>query len=139
MRRPTASISSSEVPGVELETCITKWPSRKSGMKLPPRNGRVAIAATVSTDSAPATSAKLPSTRSMDLRCQRLMAAIQPGSGRFWWRSSNADSAGMAVSATPNDAITARMKASASGPIKWPCTLVEKSAGRKTAMTTRVA
>ena len=38
-----ASISSSEVPGIELDTCMTKWPSRKSGIKVAVRNGRMAI------------------------------------------------------------------------------------------------
>ncbi len=27
---------------MELDTCITKWPSRKSGMKVPPTKGRTA-------------------------------------------------------------------------------------------------
>ncbi len=38
-----------------------------------------------------------------------------------------------------SEASTARMKASASGPTKWPCTLVENSSGRNTAITTSVA
>src|SRR5438309_8990049 len=51
---PSASISSSEVPVMELDTCITKCPSRKSGMKVPPRNGSApaaAIASPISTRS----------------------------------------------------------------------------------------
>ena len=38
---------------MELDTCITKWPSRKSGMKVPPRNGSAAAAAITRTTKTP--------------------------------------------------------------------------------------
>ena len=57
-RVPIAIISSSDVPGTELETCMTKWPSRKSGMKLPPRKGNTATAAMVAAINTAATGLK---------------------------------------------------------------------------------
>jgi len=109
-------------------------------MKLEGRKGNAAAAAMVRSVSAIATGRNRSWTKPMPRCCQAFMVRIQAKSA---WASRefsiNAESAGRLVSATPSEASTARMKASAKGPTNLPCTLVENSSGRNTAMTTKVA
>src|SRR5579883_3152379 len=109
-------------------------------MKEEGRNGMDRAAATVRTASAATTGRKRRWTHSMLLACHALSLRTQEKSA--WLSlalSIKAESAGVAVKATPKDARTARMKASAKGPTKWPCTLLENNSGRNTAITTKVA
>ncbi len=87
---------------MELDTCITKWPSRKSGMKLPPRKGSAASAAMTRPISTAPTRRKCAATPCDRPALPGLQHATSSrASGRASCRRSNsAHSAGVAVSAT---------------------------------------
>ena len=102
------------------DTCMTKCPSRKSGMKVPPRNGSTATPpdqgneqrrSTIRVRPTPWTARALPALQA------RQPARFGRASCR---RSNNAHRAGVVVMATSSEATTASMKARARGPTNVP-------------------
>ncbi len=109
-------------------------------MKVPPINGNAAQAAATSPVRTATLSLKCAPTPCTAEFCQDFNRTSHPASGlTSCCLRKSAHSAGVAVIATTNEAITAKMNASASGPTKCPCTLEVNSSGRNTAITTAVA